>query len=114
MNSTSFIVSQPCADTSCGPSAATPSFLPKTGDFPQVGTWSQSHPSIPTCSRRPVPRTGGLGRAPGWAQGRMEPRLVLGNSQCSPLLQAWPEGSRLTATPAWACQGGFRAARELG
>ncbi|XP_053076224.1 protein strawberry notch homolog 2 isoform X1 [Acinonyx jubatus] len=35
MNSTSFIVSQPCADTSCGPSAATPSFLPKTGDFPQ-------------------------------------------------------------------------------
>ncbi|XP_058584567.1 protein strawberry notch homolog 2 isoform X1 [Neofelis nebulosa] len=35
VNSASFIVSQPCADTSCGPSAATPSFLPKTGDFPQ-------------------------------------------------------------------------------
>ncbi|XP_047704230.1 protein strawberry notch homolog 2 isoform X1 [Prionailurus viverrinus] len=39
MNSTSFIVSQPCADTSCGPSAATPSFLPKTGDFPQDSTY---------------------------------------------------------------------------
>ncbi|XP_078299873.1 protein strawberry notch homolog 2 isoform X1 [Panthera onca] len=39
MNSASFIVSQPCADTSCGPSAATPSFLPKTGDFPQDSTY---------------------------------------------------------------------------
>uniref|UniRef100_A0A8I3NLM2 Strawberry notch homolog 2 n=1 Tax=Canis lupus familiaris TaxID=9615 RepID=A0A8I3NLM2_CANLF len=35
MSSTSFIASQPCADTSYGPSTTTPSFLPKTGDFPQ-------------------------------------------------------------------------------
>uniref|UniRef100_A0A8C0RME5 Guanidinoacetate N-methyltransferase n=1 Tax=Canis lupus familiaris TaxID=9615 RepID=A0A8C0RME5_CANLF len=47
MSSTSFIASQPCADTSYGPSTTTPSFLPKTGDFPQVGTSSHSHPSVP-------------------------------------------------------------------
>ena len=47
MSSTSFIASQPCADTSYGPSTTTPSFLPKTGDFPQVGTSSHSHPSMP-------------------------------------------------------------------
>ncbi|XP_077914600.1 protein strawberry notch homolog 2 isoform X2 [Halichoerus grypus] len=35
MSSTSFIASQPCTDTSYGPSTTTPSFLPKTGDFPQ-------------------------------------------------------------------------------
>lgn len=35
MSSTSFLASQPCADTSYGPSTTTPSFLPKTGDFPQ-------------------------------------------------------------------------------
>ncbi|XP_058393814.1 protein strawberry notch homolog 2 isoform X2 [Diceros bicornis minor] len=35
MNSASFLVGQPCADTSYGPTAATPSFLPKSADFPQ-------------------------------------------------------------------------------
>uniref|UniRef100_A0A8C7EK38 Protein strawberry notch homolog 2 n=1 Tax=Neovison vison TaxID=452646 RepID=A0A8C7EK38_NEOVI len=35
MSSTSFLASQPCVDTSYGPPTTTPSFLPKTGDFPQ-------------------------------------------------------------------------------
>nr|XP_031529716.1 protein strawberry notch homolog 2-like [Vicugna pacos] len=35
MNSSSFIVGQPCADTSYGPAAASPSFPPKSSDFPQ-------------------------------------------------------------------------------
>lgn len=35
MNSSSFIADQPCADTSYGPSATTPSFPPKSNDFPQ-------------------------------------------------------------------------------
>uniref|UniRef100_A0A7N5JM64 Strawberry notch homolog 2 n=1 Tax=Ailuropoda melanoleuca TaxID=9646 RepID=A0A7N5JM64_AILME len=35
MSPTSFIASQPCADPSYGPPTTTPSFLPKTGDFPQ-------------------------------------------------------------------------------
>ncbi|XP_029772208.1 protein strawberry notch homolog 2 [Suricata suricatta] len=39
MSSTSFIVSQPCADAGYGPSTTTPSFLPKTGDFPQDSTY---------------------------------------------------------------------------
>lgn len=47
MSSTSFLASQPCVDTSYGPPTTTPSFLPKTGDFPQVGTWSRGPPAIP-------------------------------------------------------------------
>lgn len=39
MNSTSFLLDQPCTDTSYGHTAATPSFLPKS-DFPQVGDFS--------------------------------------------------------------------------
>ncbi|XP_039104103.1 protein strawberry notch homolog 2 isoform X2 [Hyaena hyaena] len=39
VSSTSCIVSQPCGDAGYGPSAATPSFLPKTGDFPQDSTY---------------------------------------------------------------------------
>ncbi|XP_059015169.1 protein strawberry notch homolog 2 isoform X3 [Mustela lutreola] len=35
MSSTSFLAGQPCVDTSYGPPTTTPSFLPKTGDFPQ-------------------------------------------------------------------------------
>ncbi|XP_032160742.1 protein strawberry notch homolog 2 isoform X3 [Mustela erminea] len=35
MSSTSFLAGQPCMDTSYGPPTTTPSFLPKTGDFPQ-------------------------------------------------------------------------------
>lgn len=47
MSSTSFLASQPCVDASYGPSTTTPSFLPKTGDFPQVGTWSRGPPAVP-------------------------------------------------------------------
>lgn len=42
------IVGQSCADTSYSPTAATPSFLPKS-DFPQVGDSSSSSPSCPQC-----------------------------------------------------------------
>nr|XP_030701625.1 protein strawberry notch homolog 2 isoform X3 [Globicephala melas] len=38
MNS-SFIVGQPCVDTSYGPAAATPSFPPKSSDFPQDSSY---------------------------------------------------------------------------
>ncbi|XP_057396710.1 protein strawberry notch homolog 2 isoform X1 [Balaenoptera acutorostrata] len=38
MNS-SFIVGQPCMDTSYGPAAATPSFPPKSSDFPQDSSY---------------------------------------------------------------------------
>ncbi|XP_026941662.1 protein strawberry notch homolog 2 isoform X3 [Sagmatias obliquidens] len=38
MNS-SFIVGQPCVDTSYGPAAATPSFPPKNSDFPQDSSY---------------------------------------------------------------------------
>lgn len=46
VNSASFLVGQSCADTSYGPAATTPSFLPKS-DFPQVGHSSLSNPSSP-------------------------------------------------------------------
>ncbi|XP_066198121.1 protein strawberry notch homolog 2 isoform X1 [Saccopteryx leptura] len=38
MNSASFLVGQPCMDTSYGPAATTPSFLPKS-DFPQESSY---------------------------------------------------------------------------
>ncbi|EPY74247.1 hypothetical protein CB1_000097008 [Camelus ferus] len=59
MNSSSFIVGQPCADTSYGPAAASPSFPPKSSDFPQVGDlmscrpWHQ--PSGPLLCPRAAP-----------------------------------------------------------
>ncbi|KAM5307301.1 protein strawberry notch homolog 2-like [Glossophaga mutica] len=42
VNSASFLVGQSCADTSYGPSATTPSFLPKS-DFPQVPCGNVAH-----------------------------------------------------------------------
>lgn len=86
VSSTSCIVSQPCADAGYGPSAATPSFLPKTGDFPQVGLEPES-PSDPhvvqEAPRRALAASAGLWAA--WSRACAWELLGL------PLLQAWPQ-----------------------
>ncbi|XP_057345579.1 protein strawberry notch homolog 2 isoform X3 [Manis pentadactyla] len=46
VNSTSFIVGQPCVDTSYGPTATTSSFLPKIGDFSQLFLPSGPFPGL--------------------------------------------------------------------
>lgn len=57
MNSTSFLLDQPCADTSYSHAAATPSFLPKS-DFPQVGDSSPQGP-VPARTQDPAVCQGG-------------------------------------------------------
>lgn len=76
MNSTSFLLDQPCADTSYGHAAATPSFLPKS-DFPQVGDSSSQGP-VPAHTQDPAVSQGGTEDL-GWPIDHVETWLVLGN-----------------------------------
>lgn len=66
VNSTSFIVGQPCVDTSYGPMATTSSFLPKIGDFSQVGEL-QSEAPLPHPRAAPTASAGSQARCTcGW------------------------------------------------
>lgn len=107
MSPTSFIASQPCADPSYGPPTATSSFLPKTGDFPQVGTSSHSHPSSPMWAGGPCLALAALAGL-WWSCG-----LYLGRPD-APSAPTRPESSQIAAVPARVCGSGFPAARELG
>ncbi|KAK2492953.1 hypothetical protein MC885_018460 [Smutsia gigantea] len=76
VNSTSFIVGQPCVDTSYGPTATTSSFLPKIGDFSQMksnpgakhdmqetSTHSGEHPQGPAAASSTTHHPWACGRA---------------------------------------------------
>lgn len=79
VNSASCIVDQPCTDTSYGPAAAASSFLPKSGDFPQVGGGPSTRPGGP-CRISGRPATSAHRGPRGFLRCRGDVACVLGTA----------------------------------